>query len=274
MSDFIEMLAPDIVKNDRKTIAPKEIDAYVPTKRCGFEYCGLYHHSDAAPEPKPKEYHLKKYKLAREKGVKLVQFFSDEWKFKKDICMSMIRHRLGLSERKIGARECKFREVSWPEAHKFFELTHISGSVHALKYFALFHNDEPVAMLSIRKPIQRKTYPTALEIARFSTALSTNVRGGLQRLMKHAAEYALSEGYDRLLTYADRRFGNGDGYERAGFSRIGETGVSYEYTDCILRYDRFRFRAKAGNSEQEIAKKSGMVRVYGCGSWIFEKVLR
>lgn len=269
MFHFIQSLASDAISNDRKTIYPKEIDVFVPSKNYGFEYCGLYYHSDAAPEPKSKDYHLSKLMKAVEKGINLVQIFGDEWKFKRTICESMIRHRLGGSKKRIHARLCAVETVEWKEASKFFDETHIAGATPSIGYFALKYKEEIVAMLSLRTPVHKDVYPATVEIARFSTALDTHVIGGLDKLLKKSKAWALENEYKTMLTYVDRRHGTGKGYEKIGFSLIGDTGISYDYTDCNIRYNRFKFRSRDGKKESDIAREAKVDKIYGCGSWIY-----
>lgn len=45
LTAFIASLAPDAVHRDRSTIAPLELDVYVPSKKIAFEYDGLFWHS-------------------------------------------------------------------------------------------------------------------------------------------------------------------------------------------------------------------------------------
>jgi hypothetical protein len=126
-----------------------------------------------------------------------------------------------------------------------------------------------VAALSLRVPRHGKKYDGFLEIARFSTYLKMSVPGGLSKLLKRAKLWCIENGYKGIMTYVDRRIGNGKGYKLAGFNCIGATPVDYWYTDNHLRYDRFKFRAKNGKTEKQIVLDSKVSRIYGCGSLIF-----
>ena len=54
----------------------REIDIYLPDLKLGFEFNGIYWHSQ---EFKDKNYHLDKLKLANSKGIKLCYIWEDEW---------------------------------------------------------------------------------------------------------------------------------------------------------------------------------------------------
>lgn len=263
MFDWVKSIVPDAISGDRKVIAPKEIDIWCPMQRVGIECHGLYHHSVEIDDDK--NLHAQKAKLAAAAGVTLLQVFWDEWRDKQEIVKSMIRHRLHLVERRVGARSCKIREVSSAEQRRFFDDTHIAGYVPSKVAWGLYHNDELVACLSARKPRQ-KTWGNRLEVARFSSLRGTLVTGALSRLSKAATSYAKASGYLGLMTYVDARVGLGDGYGKAGFRHVGVTGADYWYSDGHVRYDRFKFRARDGKTERQVATEGRVRKIWGAGN--------
>ena len=274
--DFVRSLSSEAVSGDKSILSPKEIDIYIPSKRFGIECHGLYWHSEAAPQDQSsiKIKHLEKLKLSLSEDINLLQIFEDEWKYKRDVCESMIRHRLGLNFNKVKTWSTKIEEISTEEERIFFNKTHISGYTPSKVCWSLKdRNGNIVAALSLRTPRQSK-YNGSLEIARFSTSLFHSVPGGLSKLIKHATKYANSSGYKSIMTYVDRRIGEGKGYINAGFNLIGSTSPDYWYTDCEVRYDRFKFRAKNGMSEREVAIDAKVYKIWGCGSHIFEMKLQ
>lgn len=254
----------EIAENTRSIIAPKELDIYLPEKNFAIEYNGLYWHSG---ERIDKRTHLDKTISCREKGIKLFHIFSDEWEYKRDIVKSMILHRLGMSMGIVYARKCEVRKVEKEQGREFFEKCHISGDNRASAYFGLFYGDRLRACLSLKKPIQKK-YKNSIEIARFATGLYTSVPGGFSKLFKVAKEWAKSNGFQNILTYADMRFGEGEVYNKE-FKLVGSTPVDYWYTDGDTREFRFKYRASAGLTERQVAEKNNVWPVYGCGSKIY-----
>jgi hypothetical protein len=122
---------------------------------------------------------------------------------------------------------------------------------------------------------KKKTYEdsTVLENARFANKLNTVVIGGFSRLLKVIKKWAEDKGYEKIKSFADRRFGEGNVYKTCGFSLIGKTAPNYWYADSDNRYFRTHFRAQNGKTEQEIAIENKVWRVYGCGSNIYEMIL-
>lgn len=273
--NFVKLISSDAVSGDRSVISPKEIDIYVPSKKFGIECHGLYWHSEGSPrgETIDKRTHLKKLELAQAVSVRLLQLFEDEWRDKKIICQSMIRHRLGVTEHKIGARNLNVVKLTSSERKLFFENSHISGDVPASQAWGLKRDDKIFAAISVRKPRQAKKYPETLEVARYSTCPNYSVPGGLQKLFKEVFKHARSEGIKKIMTYVDKRIGDGHGYKKSGFDLVGSTGIDYSYTDNELRYDRFSFRAQGEMSETQIVKEAKVSKIYGCGSYVYMNVI-
>ena len=272
--DFVKTLASDAESGNRIVLAPKEIDVYVPSKGIGIECHGLYWHSEgSSKENFNKRSHLEKLINANAVNVKLYQLFYDEWRDKRSICESLIAHKLGVSSQRLGAREFNIVELNTEQQRDFFDSTHISSYTPAKVVFGLAKDDVIFAALGLRVPRQASKYDNSLEISRYSTAVGYSIPGGLNRLMNCAVRYAVDSSFKSLVTYVDRRFGDGHGYLNCRFSIVGDTGVDYFYTDNMFRYDRFKFRARGGLTERQVASQAGVSRIYGCGSLVLQRNL-
>lgn len=276
VGDYIQNeLMLTVVRNDRSVISPLELDVYVPDKAFAVEFNGLYWHSQV-----DKNTHKTKTDRCKAKGISLFHVFSDEWNKNELLIKSMIAAKLGLTPNRIGARELDVSDVAFPvKLREFFDASHISGYVKSTHGFALTdpsNNNEVVCALMLRKPIigKGKKYRGLVEISRFATKPFAHVSGGFGKLLKAAEQWCKQQGFDGLLSYCDLRFGGeGSLYEKTGFTRERDTGLNYWYTDGRVRYDRFKFRARDGKSENEIAAEAGIRRVYGCGNAVYIKRL-
>jgi len=260
---FIRSMGETTYVCDRSVIGPYELDIHVPPKKIAIEYNGLYFHSALF---KGKNYHSNKTRLCAEVGVNLIHIFEDEWRDKRDICESMIAHRLGLSRSTMGARQCKTVVIDPQKRKKFFNETHIDGDVKASACFGLINElGDLVACMSLRRPLHKK-FSNRLEIARYSTRCDTNIVGGLSKLTAAAKDYARSLGFVGLLTYVDTRWGTGKGYLSAGWDLISQTPNRFWWTDGRVRIDRFKIRAdrQQGLTEQQVADQHGVVKIWGC----------
>jgi len=269
--NFVKSLNFSPLVNDRSAISPLELDIYVPERRFAIEYNGLYWHSELN---KSAIYHDNKTNKCLTSDVRLFHVFQDEWGEKSDIVKSMIKHRLGIFDRVIGARKCTIHVLNNRQRIEFFEKNHIDDDSSAGMCLGLIHNDELVAALSLRKAFHKK-YEDALEVARFCTKTFTAVPGALSRLTSHAKIYASSMGYKRLITYVDSRLGTGEAYKKAGFSLVSNTKPRFWWTDMKYRFNRFKFRADPKNNmtEAQVAGEAGVVKIWGCKNYVFELII-
>lgn len=241
-----------------------EIDIYVPNKNLGIEVNGLYWHSEAILDDKL--YHQKKSDKTAEKGIKLVQIYEDDWRTKREIVESIIRHRLGLSQ-KIGARLCELRQLSSEEKKKFFDENHIDGDTKSSLALGLIYNKEIIAAASYRTPFHKK-WDGYAELARFCTKKNVSVAGALSKLTKH---FVKTSGKS-LMSYQDTRLGGSRSYEQAGFKKVDETSVMFWWTDTQKRYNRFSTRASGDNSEEQNSIIGRKLKIWGNKNyiWVYE----
>lgn len=260
----------EVIRNTRNVISPYELDFYLPQHNLAVEYNGLYWHCELN---KSKDYHKQKTEQCRAKDIQLFHIFSDEWREKRDIITSMLLYRTNKIKNKKFARKLKIKELKTSTRRSFFESNHVAGDVSASVAFGLYDGTSLMCAVSLRKPHQKKKYEGTIEIARFATRLNMVVVGGFGKLLKRVEEWSRENGYERILTYADLRFGDGDVYALNGFEDLGDTVLDYWYTNGVNRFNRFKYRAKDGRSEREIAEENYVYKIYGCGSRRYEKSL-
>lgn len=267
--DYVRSLAPDAVLSDRTVISPKEIDVFVPSKKFGIEYDGLYWHSEIIDSDKKRS--QKKHDAALNVGIKLLHIFEDEWRDKQELVKSMIAYRLGTSSKVIGARKCEVKALTVQQRKQFMNANHLENDCNSSASWGLFYNGELVSALSLRRPFHAR-YRDAYEVGRFCNLMNTTVPGALSKLLKVAITWAKSKGASRLLSYVDLRIGDGSGYEKAGFKLISSSSPRFWWTDYKNRLNRFAVKADAssGLTQIDAAKKAGVVAIWGCGNQILE----
>jgi hypothetical protein len=112
---------------------------------------------------------------------------------------------------------------------------------------------------------------TQWELLRFCNKLNTNVIGGASKLFKHfITEYAPKE----IVSYADRRWSNGNLYDKLGFTKYNESKPNYYYIINRRRLYRFnlrksvlikKFNCPPEMTEHEICLSQQWYRIYDCG---------
>ncbi len=263
----------EIISNNRSIIG-KELDIYVPSKKLAIEFHGLYWHSDKILSSKGtdgRNYHKNKFQLCKDNGITLLQFFEDEWYFKKDIVKSMILSKLGKHDKKYFARKLDIKKVGAEDANDFLEKNHIQGFCVGSSY-GLWDNEELVCMITIGK----SRFDSSTELLRFCSKLRCRVVGGLSRLISYVKK---KYDIDEITTYADLRYSTGDSYRNIG-KFIKETEVGYYWINNYKRLNRFSTQKHKlskllnkeidmNKTEKEIMEENNYIKLYDCGNYKF-----
>jgi hypothetical protein len=263
--DIVKYLEDDlklvVETSDRKTIAPLELDIYIPTQKLAIEYCGLYWHSEIY---KKSNYHKMKLDKCREVGIRLITIFEDEWLEKPEIVKNRLSHILKDSKiPRIAGRDC---QVTKGKFKAFVETNHTQGYVNSKVEYALVHQGQVVAMMSFGSPRFNKNYQW--ELLRFVS--SANVMGGASKLL---AAFVADHKPQTILSYCDLRWGTGGLYEKLGFVKTGESEPACHYTLNQRRYSRFGLTKKhlvakghdASKPASQIIEELGYLKIYDCG---------
>ncbi len=273
--DFIKSIYDGRIMTKAQTVLKnrKELDIYMPGKNVAVEFDGMLWHSEQYG--KDQSYHLSKTNECNSMGIHLVHIFEDEWINKKEIVKDRLMSILGISSRRIFARKCKMMEISSKESNEFLERNHLQGGDNSSIRYGLFHEDELVSVMTFGRPRFNRNYDW--ELIRYASKLGVRVIGGASKLLN--AFISIHKG--SIISYADRRYSNGNLYENLGFKLIGVSKPNYWYFKKNIRFNRYRCQKHKlpkllGDgfdpvlSEQENMLKNGYKMIYDCGNLIFE----
>jgi len=210
------------------------------------EVDGLYYHSEIF---RNKSYHVDKYDAYTDAGYRLLAVTDIQVRTQTQLVKSMIKARLGLSQR-VFARTCAIDNVLPGRAAEFFNTTHLKGSGSG-QCFALVKDGHIKCALRVRN------MPNHVEIDRFSNQLDTVVVGGYSKLIRHVFKLYKKP----IVSFVDRRVGSGTSLLQAGFVHIN-THVGFEWTDKINVYNRRKFLGNSG-------RDSGCVKIWDYGQMKF-----
>lgn len=264
----------EIIQNS-KVLNSYEIDIYLPQMGIGFEYNGVWWHSDKYKTP---DYHLNKIKTAREKSIKIYSIWEDDWLIKNDICKSFILNKLKGNIRKIYARKCRIVGVSSKESRNFLINNHLQGDCSSSVRLGLYYEDELVSLMTFSNPrLPLGGGGDFMELTRFCNKIETTVIGSASKLFKF---FLRNYNTDKIISYSDNLISEGEIYEKLGFYQSGESKPGYWYLINKKRVHRFNWRkhklVKMGydvnKTEGEIMNELGYQRVYNGGNkkWIYE----
>jgi hypothetical protein len=126
-----------------------------------------------------------------------------------------------------------------------------------------------------RKSLGSVSNKDEFELLRFCNKLNINVVGGASKLLKHFIKVVQPK---EIISYCDRRWSQGNLYEKLGFSKIHYSKPSYFYVKNDKRYNRFNFRKDilvregydVDKTEHEIMKERSIYRIYDCGTILYK----
>ena len=263
----------NISLNNREIIKPYELDVFLPKLNIAFEFNGLYWHNELN---KDKKYHLNKTEKCEKLDIQLIHIWEDDWIYKQDIVKSMILNKLGKSTNRIYARKTIVKEVTDNKLIRgFLNKNHIQGFVGSSVKIGLFYDDELVSLMTFgktRKIMNSISINNEYEMYRFCNKLNTNIIGGVSKLFKY---FLCNYNFDKIVSYVDRSYFNGNNYLKLGFELDGKTTPNYYYIVGRKREYRFKFRkdilVKEGyninNTEHEIMLKRNIFRIYNSGNF-------
>jgi len=271
LTDFIKSIfTGEIITNYRDGM---EIDIYLPDLKLGFEFNGLYWHSELFKE---KNYHLDKTNHFKLKGIRIIHIWEDLWDFKKEIVKSQIRNWLGVTPNKLFARKCQVKEIDNFKYTNFLENNHIQGYTKANLKLGLFYENELISVMSFDNSEGRnKMEEGGWNLTRFCSKLNTNVIGGSSKILNHFInEYKPI----RIISYADSDWSMGCLYTKLGFSLKSVLKPDYKYIFENKRVNKQRFTKKRLKSmgldidktESELTKEIGIYKIYNVGQLKFE----
>ena len=248
-----------------------EIDIYLPELNIGFEYNGIYWHSDKFLN---KNYHVNKTEFFKNKGIRIIHIWEDDWINKSQIIKSQIKNWLNITPNKIWARKCEIKEIKEVKIAKdFLNTNHIQGFVNSSLKLGLFYNNELVSIMSFDNLEGRKRMQSGeLNLNRFCNKLNTTVVGGASKLFNH-----LIKNYNikRVISYADKDWSSGNIYYKLGFKKVSESKPDYKYLVDKERkhksnFTKAKLKLKEHISEYEYMKLNNIYKIWDCGKIKFE----
>lgn len=264
--------------NNRNAITPYEIDIYLPDLKIGFEFNGVFWHSDKF---KSKDYHLNKYKKSTENNIRLYTIWEDDWTIKREICESFILNKLGKSI-KIMARKTTIKEVDYNTSKEFLDVSHLQGDCKSSKRIGLYYENNLVSLMTfskLRLPLNGKNInKDSWELTRFCNKKGLSITGGASKLLNYFINnYKPVE----IQTYSDNLISDGELYKKLGFDYKWMSNPGYWYVVNGIRSHRFNWRKSkliklgydSNKTGEEIMAELGYWKIYNAGNkkWILNR---
>lgn len=268
-----------VERRNRKILAPKEIDIWLPEHNVGIEFHGVYWHS----VDRVGNIHREKWETAQSIGIRLVQIFQDEWADKSCIVKDRLLSILGRGA-KYDARKCELLELPAREANTFLGATHIQGGCQAPVHYGLLYGGLLIAVASFGPArsgaMTKGSDGNVWEVIRYASL--GRVRGGFSKLLTRFEQDIAPA---KIVSYCDLRYGDGRLYAATGFLLECITDPDYWWCDPknsrrVSRYQTQKHKLPAhpvlknyyhaDKTETEICTAAGWVKILGVGNqrWI------
>lgn len=265
--DLISILGQEKLDySNRELINPYELDIIIDNK-LAIEVNGSYWHRDESNGISL----LEKSNLSL---ISILHFWDFELEQKYEICKSIILSKLQIFDEVIYARKCEYKTVNSKEARQFFERYHLQGSSNSKYNYGLYYKNELVLCIGISKPRFNKNYD--LEIHRIASKLNTKIIGGISKLFKRIKQDFQKES---IITYADKRYSNGDIYKFLGFKELNDSRPNYFYrknNSILTRYQtqKHKLNKLLKHFDNKLTEKENMQlnnyhKFYDCGNKVF-----
>ena len=276
---YMKQIIPDanIIQRDTKLLNRKEIDIYIPDKKLAIEYDGLAWHN--TKYNKNKNYHLYKTNECKKQGIQLIHIFEDEWLEKENIVKSMLNNIIGNNISNIPVEKCKIQTVDEKIAMHFLEENHIQGKCSAKYYYGLYNNNELITVAAFNKIRRTNKYNDSSnntwKLVRFCNKINTIIVGAENVLLK---KFIKEIHPSRIISYADKRWSNGDFNRNLGFTYIDDTEPEYYYVVGSHRENKSKYNKASlikqgydiSKTEFQIMTERGIHRIYDCGTMVFQ----
>lgn len=275
---FLEKNNINFIKNENRVIKPQEIDFYLPDYNIGIECNGIFWHSELSG--KDNKYHIKKYNKCIEKGVYLINIFEHEIKNNPNKVINRLKSILNINKYKIFARKCEVIHIRKEFKKKFLHKYHIQGNDSSSVMLGLKYKNKIISVMTFgkRRLSLGAKNKEGYELLRFCSINNFKIIGGASKMINFFEKtYQPKE----LISYADKRWSNGEFYKKVGFNLIRESKPNYWYFKGNQVLHRFNFakmflkqkleKFDPKKTEWENMKENGWNRFWDCGNFVFLK---
>lgn len=278
LSEYFANQGVTLNTRDCTVIAPKELDIVFPDAKLAVEINGAYWHSEQFC--KDSRYHINKTKVAAAKGYELWHFWDWELQTHWDKIINRISTRLGRNS-KIAARKLAVHTIDAKEKSQFFNQWHLQNDCASTINLGLKDSQGQLLMVA-SFGFSRFNKNFDWELLRLCSKSNLSIIGGASRLIRHFVKHYMILN-QKLVSYCNLRWSNGNVYRNCGFQLIGQSDPSYVYVKAgKYAASRYQFQKHKLSkcleqfdpnlSEKDNAQQNGYYRVWDCGNLIFQLI--
>lgn len=146
-----------------------------------------------------------------------IVLFDHEWYGRREAVLNMLRSKMGIAVRQVGARDASVVEVTADVAKTFMRQNHVMGAIDTAIRIGLIDDNGDLCALGLFVDQE-----SSFECVRL--AFAGHVPGGMSRIMRSLWKLY---GKKPITSFVDTRYAIGDGHETIGFKNIGTSAETY-----------------------------------------------
>ena len=151
-------------------------------------------------------------------GDGVITLFDQEWYRRTEACINMLKSKLGMLPRGLGARKLAVVELTQSQANDFMDANHVMGKkANVAIRFGLV--DDENNLYAVGLFTNKGDY---YEWDRL--ALRGHIPGGMSKIMSALWK---THGYKPIKTFVDSRYATGEGHETVGFKHLGMSSEAF-----------------------------------------------
>jgi hypothetical protein len=187
----------------------------------------------------------------------------------------MLLSKIGKNKNRIFARKCEIKFIDNKEASIFMENNHIQGQCKSSINIGLYYKKKLVSAMTFGKSRFNKNYN--YELLRYCNVLNTTIIGGFSKCLKFFKNNFIGT----VISYADKRYSNGNIYLKNNFKLINESLPNYFYfknaniLENRIKYQKHKLKNileifDSNLTEWENMQLNDYDRIWDCGNLVFE----
>jgi predicted SprT family Zn-dependent metalloprotease len=235
----------------------KSYDIYIPSNKLAIEHHGLIWHSEKYSTGARDH---EKLLLARDRGDRLIQIYSDEWRDKQEIMKDMLTSLITHPKGKRIKPTFSLEYTTSKEARSFLDQHHYLGAASGCLTAVAKHGEAIVGVW-----VFMKREEGVILWHRACVDHKFKMWNPHEKVLHLALPVLKEMGFKKMITFSDNRFHTGQLYEKLGFKFEKELKPDYGYTDGTNRVSKYNLRVKAGINEKASAQAKGWFRIWDSG---------
>jgi len=277
-----------VIINNDQPLNPYNIHINVPDKKICIRLFDLYKDSEQSTDSQKVLFNINK--MAAIKGIRVIQIFSDEWYSNKQLVIEKLLYLCGkpTATQTIYARNCIIKPIDSDLKNTFLNHYHLQGADKSAVNLGAFSKNNPdrlLAVMTFCKPRVALGVKTSLpqgtwELSRFCTDYDVRIPGIASKMLTF---FQRNYEWVQIYSYADKRWSNGNVYNKLGFKEVKHNPPSYWYVVDGSRKHRWNYRKDmlkktyskydSNKTEYHMMLEQGIDRVWDVGTIKYELTL-